>query len=456
MRAAEVRNEPTDPLLAPECAAFPVSEMVGGDRRLEAGVYLSDGFNVGQRIRRSQLNVSLLGTLASIWQPSRLRGIQVGPESGVPFLAATQVFDIWPTPRKWLAPSKTPQLADRYVTRDCLLVTCSGTVGNVMIAYSAHADVIVSHDLLRVEIGEPSLRSYVYAFLRTRFGRAMMRGTHYGNVIKHLEVAHLAQVPVPVLDGPLLHYVHTQIAHVFAARDEAYRLDMAARRWLAEALRDQPERPREEGYPVSALLLFSGRRRLDACAHSPSSQFISRVYERNAESVERLAKTARAFVPGRFKRIFGENGVPYLDSEPIFKINPELTKLLTRATDIDFSSYAIQSGWLLMACSGQTYGINGQAILANGSHEGRVVTQHIMRIIPDPEKIRSGYLQTVLSHPALGKPLVVSRAHGTSVPELAPQDIEQLPVPRLGRRLENEIADAAECASKLRMDADRQ
>ena len=41
--------------------------------------------------------------MANVWQPSRLKGIQVGPDFGTPFLAATQVFDIRPVPRKWLA-----------------------------------------------------------------------------------------------------------------------------------------------------------------------------------------------------------------------------------------------------------------------------------------------------------------------------------------------------------------
>ena len=144
-----------------------------------------------------------------------------------------------------------------------------------------------------------------------------------------------------------------------------------------------------------------------------------------------------------------------MDSEPIFKINPGLAKLLTPATNIDFDAYMVRSGWLLMACSGQIYGINGQAILANGWHEGKVVTQHIMRIIPNGDKIRSGYLQAVLSHPTLGQPLVVSQAYGTSVPELAPGDIELLPIPRLTGQVEDKIADAAEQASELRMKADK-
>ena len=56
-----------------------------------------------------------------------------------------------------------------------------------------------------------------------------------------------------------------------------------------------------------------------------------------------------------------------------------------------------------MARSGQTYGINGQAILASEWHEGKVVSEHVIRIIPNPEKVRFGYLQAVLSHPELGQ-----------------------------------------------------
>lgn len=54
-----------------------------------------------------------------------------------------------------------------------------------------------------------------------------------------------------------------------------------------------------------------------------------------------------------------------------------------------------------------------------------------------------------------GQPLILSRAFGTSIPELAPEDIAEVPVPRLSKNLENDIADAVEEASRLRMEADK-
>ncbi len=392
------------------------------------------------------------GSFAKVWQPGRLKGIQVEREQGIPFLTATQVFDIWPTPRKWLAPSKTP--ASLFVEPATILVTRSGTVGNAILSYSAHADFVISDDLLRVEVEDSGLRSYVYAFLRTRFGRAMMRASHYGSVIKHLEVSHLNQLPIPVLDH-LIDETHEEVTKVFEARNEAFRLDTDARYRIAIAMADQPEVVSEEGYTVSATRLFQRRRRLEASAHSPGAAFVTTAYHRNSSYVTSLGEIARVFVPGRFKRIFGKAGTPYLDSEPIFKINPNLTKILTPATKINFDDYMVQRGWLLMACSGQVYGINGQTMLANEWHERKVITQHIMRVVPDSGEVRPGYLQTVLSHPALGQPLVISQAYGTSVPELAPDDIEELPIPRLTRDVESAIADAAERASDLRMQADK-
>jgi hypothetical protein len=108
----------------------------------------------------------------------------------------------------------------------------------------------------------------------------------------------------------------------------------------------------------------------------------------------------------------------------------------------------------MMARSGQIYGVNGTVILADARHASGLVSEHIMRIVPNTERIRPGYLQMVLGHPALGAPLVLSQAFGTSIPELAPEDINGLPVVRLARGVEDGIADYVERASELRMKAD--
>ena len=72
--------------LTRECVTLLLSEIAAGDRRLEAEVYLSDGFAVRRAIRCSGLAVSTLGQLGRIWQPSRLKAnpSEVGARCTVP------------------------------------------------------------------------------------------------------------------------------------------------------------------------------------------------------------------------------------------------------------------------------------------------------------------------------------------------------------------------------------
>lgn len=437
----------------PDCIALPVREVLTGSRRLDGEVYLSPGFLIRRQIQASELHVSLLGDLAAVWQPPRLKGIRVGREHGEPYLAATQVFDIWPTPRKWLAPKLTPHLADRYVEPGWILVTCSGSVGNPIISYSAQAGCVISHDLLRVQPQDSGMRGYVYAFLRTRFGSGMMQATQYGNIIKHLEPEHLAALPIPIVED-LVEATDGDVTDIFDARDRAYRMNMEARKLLSDALGKPEESDLDVGFARSASSLRRGGRRLEAYYHNPTVAALSELFASSALDVQRMGTIADAFVPSRFKRIYGESGVPYLDSEPLFKINPGISKRLTPATRIEVKDYQVEPGWVLMACSGQIYGLNGSAILANRWHAGKVITQHVMRIVPDRDKVHPGYLETVLSHPSIGQPLVTALAHGTSVPEIAPEDLLNLEVPRLAQDIEGEISKLAEEASRLRMEAD--
>lgn len=430
--------------------SLPISLLATGHRRLEAGLYLSDGFSARWAIEQSGLRTPRLGDLAQIWQPSRLKAVTVADGHGVPFLVATEAFSIDPRPRRWIATTRIPKLADRRVSAGWLLVTRSGTVGNVIMSFRPHLEYAVSDDLLRIVVHTEEMRGYLYLFLRTRFGRSMMQANQYGTVIKHLETFHIEEMPVPIVDG-LADWAHSQTEDIFAMRTDAYDLDAKAKERLGESLADQSPHPDERAFSVPASFLFGKRRRLEASVYSPRAEHVRLIYERNARSVVPLGSVARTFIPGRFKRIYGERGIPYLDSKPIFQINPRITKFLTPATDIDFQAYQVERGWLLMECSGTI----GPTILANEGHEGKVITQHIMRIVPKPELIRGGYLRTVLAHPTLGQPLVTSLAYGTSVPELASDDADRIPVPRLAAQVEDEIAEAAESASELRLAADQ-
>ncbi len=122
-----------------------------GDRCMEAETYLSSGYGLRLAIEERPTGWRRFESMANVWQPSRLKGIQVGPEFGTPFLAATQVFDIRPVPRKWLALLAQTMRRSASSRTGTILVTCSGSGWSCTLARCAQSETLISDDLLRVK-----------------------------------------------------------------------------------------------------------------------------------------------------------------------------------------------------------------------------------------------------------------------------------------------------------------
>ena len=202
--------------------------------------------------------------------------------------------------------------------------------------------------------------------------------------------------------------------------------------------------------------MFGSGRRLEGHYHNPRARAAEQVVRSGGRRIEILRTLVeRIFVPGRFKHVYGDDGVPYLDSAQISEVAPDIEKRVLSLKGEKQAGYLVDAGTLLLPCSGQLHGIIGSVVLATTWHENKVLTNHVLRIIPKAKaQIQVGYLQQVLSHPVLGRPRVLKGAFGSSVPELSPEDIYELSLPRLQTSVEDKIADAMEEAAKLRARAD--
>jgi|GraSoi_2013_60cm_1033757.scaffolds.fasta_scaffold14870_3 hypothetical protein len=115
----------------------------------------------------------------------------------------------------------------------------------------------------------------------------------------------------------------------------------------------------------------------------------------------------------------------------------------------------VKEGWLLLARSGQIYGLNGSSVIATKALEGRVISDHVIRIARrEQSRVPIGYIHVALSHPRLGRPLVKSLPYGSSVPEIEPADCQNLEIVRLAPRTEEAIADLSKESAALRASAD--
>lgn len=439
-------------------ASLPASMLFGGDRRMEADNFLAPGFATRRAILAKQKGWSPMRDVAVTWQPSRLKGIQVSPEFGSPFLAATQVYDLRPVPRKWLSLDRTEDYATRFVEPRTILVTCSGTVGRATIADASIQDILVSHDLLRVQPKDLANRGWLYAYLRAPSVRAMMMSAQYGHMIKHLEVSHLDSLPfIACPSDELRRRCDDLLEKVVSSRDTALsEIRLAEQTFEAQFPAGTLPNADEPGFVVQAgPTLMRGRRRFDAYRSNPLVREIERRLTTNAIAMTSLREVGcEAWLPNRFRRVPADDGVELVDSSSIFEINPDQRRRIAPGGVSDRNRGHVEPGWLMMSRSGQVYGLLGSVVMATSNHAGKIVTDDVIRIVSGPE-VDAGYLQLVLSHELLGRPRVKSLAYGSSIPHIEPEDLLDLQIPRLPDPVEAICGNAVRRAFDLWSKADQ-
>ncbi len=424
---------------------------------MEAENFLASGYGTRVALEAKSEGWARLEQFSRIWQPTRLKGILVSLEDGKPYLSATQVFDVRPVSRRFLSVEKISDSAALEVKGGQILITRSGTVGRATIATIAHSDHIISDDLLRVEARDASWWGWIYAYLRAPTARGMMKAAQYGHIIKHLETHHLQALPIIKLRQDLRAPFNDRVAAILTARDRAHQLVLKSEEELLRAVgKPAGDENMVTGFTTRASSMFGRGRRLEGNFHNPQARAAEAAIRAASPRIELLNDLVeRVFVPGRFKHVYGDEGIPYLDSAQILEVAPDVDKRVLSLKGEKKAGYLIDAGTLLVPCSGQLHGIVGSVVLATEWHENKVLTNHILRIVPKKKpSIRIGYLQSVLSHPTLGRPRILRGAFGSSVPEIGPEDIKSLTVPRFDMKIENAIADAMEEAANLRAQAD--
>lgn len=155
----------------------------------------------------------------------------------------------------------------------------------------------------------------------------------------------------------------------------------------------------------------------------------------------------------RFARAYVDDpkaGVPFMGSTDI--LNADLTNLprLSKKQVAANPRLVVQANWTLITCSGTI----GRMAYARPDMEGMAGSQHFMRVVPDAKKIPPGYLYAYLSS-KFGVPLVVGGTYGAIIQHIEPEHIANLPVPRLGRKVEETAHELINQAAKLRAESSK-
>jgi hypothetical protein len=150
-----------------------------------------------------------------------------------------------------------------------------------------------------------------------------------------------------------------------------------------------------------------------------------------------LGGSSGIYHAGRKSRIWVDNveyGIPFLGSIDILAADLSWMALISKKIVESTPEFIIHDGYTLITRSGTI----GRMAYARKSMDGLACSEHVMRVVPNSEKIQSGYLYAYLSS-KFGIPQIISGTYGSVIQSIEPEHILNLPIPRFERHIEEKI-----------------
>jgi len=191
--------------------------------------------------------------------------------------------------------------------------------------------------------------------------------------------------------------------------------------------------------------------RLDASPYLSGAYEARKLLERlpGTQALRDLVRSgAGIFHAGRSARRWvtdPEYGVPFFSSTDILEADSSFLPLIAQSAVKDNPRLLIQRDWTLITRSGTV----GRMAYARPDMDGFACSEHVLRVAAGDGKISSGYLYAFLSS-RYGIPMIANAAYGAIIQHIEPEHIADLPVPRFGRTVEEEIHECVQAAADLR------
>ncbi len=392
----------------------------------------------------------------NIFYPGRFKRIWVDEKHGEAFFTGSQILEAYPSTDKYIAPSKISNIDSYKVSPQQILVTRSGTIGNLTLVTKKLSNQLVTEDAIRIGIQDEVKRGYVYAYLKSRVGNPLIQQSVFGAVIDHIEPNHIEQIRIPIIDKADFQKVGTDIVKAFSLRDQANDLIDESQELFYKVL-NLPRISEDDVQYLNGKVKawevseFGFENRLDGSFYYPLVDLAIKNLEKSGHKLSTLGDKdliEKVFIPGRFKRVYvkEEYGIPFLSGKNIIQIRPEDLKYLARSKTKKLDTYIIKEGWTLITCSGTI----GRTALVTSEWDGWTATQHILRVVP--KNIEPGYLYVFLSSD-YGQAQIKRFIHGSVVDEITDKQTEQVAILIPDKNIQKQIGEKAMQAFELRAKA---
>ncbi|MCT7677854.1 MAG: restriction endonuclease subunit S [Lactobacillus iners] len=437
-----------------------LSDVLNKGKRLEASVFDVESKHIRDVLKNGKYPLVQLdgkdGLIEESFYPGRFKRIYCEKQDGIAFYLPSQMTDIYPEPTKWISKLTNVSIDDLKLKNNTLLLTRSGTIGNVTIVSKTLENKVFSDDVIRTSFKNEEDLGYVYAFLKSEYGSNILKTNSYGSVITHIEPEHFKEMLIPDAPYSLKKKIHDLIIQSYNNRDESNRLiDEATKILIDELELPSIEELKKEAFSYSkdinsfSTKLSNLNGRLEGNYHLPLVEVIEKHSSKKASLIKLNSEdiVEKIILAGVFKRNYVQkgHGYPFLGGKEITQLCPETDKYLSKITHKKRydKELKVKENWILVTDRGTI----GKTVLVPKQMDGMAVSQNVLKIVP---KMYSGYLYCFLNS-EYGQLLIKRQSYGSVVNMIDDICMGNIKIPMLSNKDKlNEIDNMVLESNKLK------
>ena len=380
---------------------------------------------------------------------------------GIPLISSSEMMELNPTYEGIISKEFTKDIDKYIVFRNTILVSCSGTIGNVTIVDSRLEGMALSQHSLRVIPKNIEVTGLIYTFLSSVYGKSLISGKKSGAVIDEIYEDDLNGIDVPILPQKYILEINKLIFQAYSNRDIANDLLKKSQALVLKynnlPLLDRIEKETldpENGVDIRLVNTseFTDEYRIDAHFYNPIADLAVKNIKSASKGYQNLFEVADCtFRGGRSIRNYvgKEHGTPFLSGKNIIQIRPDL-KYISNTETGNLNEMLVEKNWILITRSGTL----GRTVFVWKNYEGFAASEHLIRVVPFENSIDQGYLYAFLSSD-YGYHQLLRYKHGSVIYEITEDQISKALIPLPNNNYQKEIGNIVRQAYDLRAEAIR-
>lgn len=324
------------------------------------------------------------------------------------------------------------------VKKNQVLVTGFGTIGNVKIANELTDGISYANNVCRIEANTNQLFGFIYAFMASKYGKSQLNKNGSGSVVKYIEAPGIKKTLIPVFDNDMQEIIHNLIIEASKLRVEANKLLNSAISLFENKIEISKTHNGFQYDKVSSCSLKTSHMRLDGQYQLLWKSLIKeQISKTEYIPITQLAKNI--FVGGRGKRMYIENGIPFLSSSDMLLYNPKRNcKKVSKKTP-GLNTMLVSKYDILISRSGTV----GNAVIVGDDLSNTAISEHALRLVIDKDKISPNYVYCYLKT-THGKRCLEASSFGSVIITLNEDLIGNIDLPILDKETMNLINERIE------------